>query len=366
MLSIVVNVKNGERYLARCLSSLNRFNDVVLLDNFSTDNTLEIAKSYPNVRVFQSEFLGMGKVRNLAASYAKNDWVLFVDCDEVLETKLVDILLVYPFTRGNLYCIYRKNYYDGKLIESSSWGNDWIKRLYNRNDTQLVENEVHDSFVDRLPLVKINGGSMFHFPYEKVSQLIDKMQFYSNLYAKQHYKKRKLPLWMIPFRAFFTFFKCYFLKRGFLAGYEGLIISVYNSVGVFSKYIKLYELERKSKFALAIKLDDMSQLSDLKQLLINQSQLSELVILLVNKNKINYNSKDIRLMEIGFISCCNVVHYTDDVEDALNQEIRIMPNISTIAYCTRVEDFKDAEFVAKIRFNVYSETQMSNVVFVTK
>ena len=230
----------------------------------------------------------------------------------------------------------------------------------------MVENEVHDSFVDKLPLVKINGGSMFHFPYEQVSQLIDKMQFYSNLYAKQHYKKRKLPLWMIPFRAFFTFFKCYFFKLGFLAGYEGLVISVYNAVGVFSKYIKLYELDRKEKFALAIKLDDINQLPDLKQRLTNQSQLSELVILLVNKNKLNYNTEDIRLMETGFISCCNVLHCIDDVEDVLNQEIQIMSNISSIAYCTRVEDFKDAEFVAKIRFNVYGAMQMSNVVFFIK
>ena len=191
MLSICINVKNGERYLARTLLSVREFEDVVLLDNYSKDNTVAIANKFSNVRVYQCEFTGMGNVRNLAASYAKHDWVLFVDCDEVLDSELVKILQDYDFKQKHIYNIYRKNFYNGACVESSSWGNDWIKRLYNRNDTKFANNQVHDNFIDDLPNVKIDGGFMYHFPYEMVSQLIDKMQFYSTLYAKQHFNKKK-------------------------------------------------------------------------------------------------------------------------------------------------------------------------------
>ena len=63
MISIVINVKNGAKYLERTLNALSRFEDVVLLDNYSSDNTIAIANSFNNVRVFEHEFCGMGKVR---------------------------------------------------------------------------------------------------------------------------------------------------------------------------------------------------------------------------------------------------------------------------------------------------------------
>lgn len=301
MLSIVVNVKNGERYLEQCLKSLAKFEDVVLLDNYSTDNTIEIAKSFSNVNVQQCPFQGMGKVRNIAASYAKNDWVFFVDCDEVLEPTLVDVLLNYKFQRGNIYNIYRKNYYDQKSIETSSWGNDWIKRLYNRQDTSFAENEVHDNFIDKLPNVKIHGGSMLHFPYECVEQLINKMQFYSTLYARQHYNKKFPKLWTIPFRAFLMFLKCYVLKRGFLDGYEGFVISSYNAMGVFSKYIKLYELYYKKNIGLALHIQATDSINDINMLfkfINNQTLLpSEVVII----HDVNYDIKSLESALINLV-----------------------------------------------------------------
>src|SRR5579863_6833733 len=191
-LSIVINVKNGEDTLGRCLSSLRKFSDVVVFDNYSTDKTIEIASSYPNVSIVQHEFCGMGKVRNLATAHAKNDWVLFVDCDEVLHPDLVQTVLSTDFVRGTIYLIKRQNYYANSLVNSSSWENDWIKRLFNRNDTRFVQNEVHESFEvnDQIKYKKITTGFIYHFPYRTVSELIHKMQFYSTLYAKQHFNKK--------------------------------------------------------------------------------------------------------------------------------------------------------------------------------
>lgn len=285
MLSIAINVRNGGKYLERCLNALTKFADVVLLDNHSTDNTLEIARGFSNVRIFHSEFLGMGRVRNLAASYTKNDWVLFVDCDEIVSPELANQLLNMNFEKNYIYRIYRKNFYDGYQVETSSWGNDWILRLYNKTDTQFIENEVHDSFImDNMQTRKIVDGFIYHFPYDAVSQLVDKMQFYSTLYAKQHFGKKKPKLYSLPLRAFIMFFKCYILKRGFLDGYEGLIISSYNAMGVFSKYIKLYELTYKINIALAININNLTQIDKLITQINLQTMLPFEVYFFVDSN----------------------------------------------------------------------------------
>lgn len=248
MLSIAINVKNGEKYLDKVLSALGQFDDIVLLDNYSTDNTIAIAKKYSNVRIFEHEFCGMGKVRNMVAGFAKYDWVFFVDSDEVVSQELVNTLLKTKFEDGYIYRILRYNFYDNFLVNTSSWGNDWILRLYNRNQTRFAENEVHDSFIQNgIKEKKLYGGVIYHFPYESVAQLIDKMQFYSTLYAKQNLAKKKVWLFTVPFRALFMFIKCYVLKRGFIDGYEGFLISSFNAIGVFVKYLKLYELSHKRK-----------------------------------------------------------------------------------------------------------------------
>lgn len=294
MLSIVINVKNGEQYLRRTLNALSKFEDIVLLDNYSTDNTIAIAKEFSNVRIFEHEFCGMGKIRNLASSYAKNDWVFFVDCDEITSPQLIEVLLSTKFKPGNIYRILRKNYYDGYRIDSSSWGNDWILRIYNKTETKFEENEVHDSFVkNSLQETKLHGGYMYHFPYDNVNKLIDKMQFYSSLYARQYFNKKKCNLALLPFRAFMMFFKCYILKRGFMQGYEGLAISSYNAMGVFSKYIKLYELSYKHTIGLAIYIKNIeNNILTTINYINEQTLLPHKVLFIIDDNNLRDTKQD--------------------------------------------------------------------------
>lgn len=334
MLSIAVNVKNGEQYLERTLNALSRFSDVVLLDNFSTDKTIEIAKSFPNVRIFEHEFCGMGKVRNMAANYAINDWVLFVDCDEILNQELVDTLLATKYVNGHIYRILRINYYDGYLVDSSSWGNDWILRLYNKTETRFEENEVHDSFVaNSLKETKLEGGYMYHFPYDRVNKLIDKMQFYSTLYAKQHFGKKTCNLYLLPFRAFMMFFKCYILKRGFMQGYEGLAISSYNAMGVFSKYIKLYELSYKRQIGLAFKIDvGKDETKNLIQYINEQTLLPQVVLVLIDNNELSVAEIDklAQNLKYNMVVPAKILTIVDNVTSTIKSGFDSYPELQNI------------------------------------
>jgi glycosyltransferase involved in cell wall biosynthesis len=355
MLSIVINVKNGENHLARCLDALSRFSDIVLLDNFSTDRTVGIAKQYSNVRTFEHEFCGMGRVRNIAAGYAKNDWLLFVDCDEVLHPKLVDYLLSADFKRGNLYAIKRRNYYANRFVDTSSWENDWVTRLYNRNDTSFAEDDVHESVKkNKLRLQKIKLGFIYHFPYNEVSGLIDKMQFYSTLYARQNFNKKRPTLYMIPFRAFCMFIKSYILKRGFMDGFEGFAISSYNAIGVFSKYIKLYELYYKRQLALAFMLNDVNGLDKVIAQINEQVLLPDLVFIFIEEqSEVSYQDIALELHKRLDNNLC--MPYTligevdQDISLVINSYLLNYPQINHAVYIEKISMLSDVNLFKKCK-----------------
>lgn len=302
-LSIIINVKNGEATLDRCLSALSRFNDIVVFDNYSTDKTLEIATKYSNVNIIQHEFCGMGKVRNLAAEHAKNAWILFVDCDEVVHPDLVDTLLSYRFSLGTVYSVLRHNFYSNMWVDSSAWENDWVVRVYNRHETKYTEARVHEGVIqDKLILKQIKPGFIYHFPYNSVSGLIDKMQTYSSWYANGHYPNKKPALWGIPFRALLMFLKCYILKRGFLDGFSGFAISSYNAIGVFSKYIKLYELYYNKVIGLVLFIDELGQLANLVKKINQQTFLPQYIYIMLAKDTLLADGQDKLIEYLGSLS----------------------------------------------------------------
>ena len=86
MISVTILTKNSEARLAQCLDALKGFDEVIVLDNGSTDQTLAIARQYPNVCVHEHPFLGFGKMRNLSVSFCKNDWILNLDADKLTQT----------------------------------------------------------------------------------------------------------------------------------------------------------------------------------------------------------------------------------------------------------------------------------------
>lgn len=240
-MSATIVVKDGEKYITECLDSLRLFDEVILLDNNSNDNTLKIAKRYKNVKIYHTDFIGFGSMKNLAVKYTRNDWILSIDSDEVLEGKLIEEIKKIELGKNLIYSISRKNLYRGEWIRACGWYPDFVSRIFNKNFTKFNDNEVHESLiVPKNGAVKRLTSHIRHYPFDNIQQLISKMDFYSTLWAKNNIKKSSSPLKAI-FRATWTFFRNYFFKRGFLYGYSGFIISYCNASGTFFKYMKLYE-----------------------------------------------------------------------------------------------------------------------------
>ncbi len=246
-ISVTILTKNSERYLARCLDALAEFDEILIVDNGSSDATLEIAARYHNVRVVEHEFTGFGPLKNFAVKEAKNDWIFSVDSDEVATPKLIDSIKELSFKDiENIYTVERLNHYRQKPVKCCGWYPDEVMRLFNRRFTSFSDAMVHESLIvpDGAKIVKLKG-ELLHYPFDSVESLIAKMQSYSTLYAEGS-DKPSSPAKAF-FRAAFAFFRNYILQRGFLCGYEGLLISVSNANGVFYKYMKLYERRREKK-----------------------------------------------------------------------------------------------------------------------
>jgi glycosyltransferase involved in cell wall biosynthesis len=245
-ISVSILTKNSERYLRRCLEALKYFEEVVILDNGSEDKTTVIASSFPNTKLVKSEFIGFGPLKNYAANLAKYDWILSVDSDEILTQELVEEISNLTLDKNTIYSIKRENHYDNKLVKGCGWYPDRVLRLYNKKTASYKDALVHESLVitDKIRVVQLDYP-IKHYAFNNASDLIEKMQLYSTLFAKENKGKIKSSIFKALLRSILTFVQSYFLKRGFLSGYEGLLISISNANGVFYKYIKLYEENKR-------------------------------------------------------------------------------------------------------------------------
>jgi len=241
MITATVLTKNAEKSLKKTLDSLVDFPEVLVLDSGSNDETLTIAKTYPNVQVHSSPFLGFGPMHNYAAKLATYDWILSIDADEELSKELADEILGEKLDPEKIYKIQRHNFFNGKHIKwCGGWHPDWVTRLYHRKETSFSEDLVHEK-VEPNDLEKQSfKNHLKHTPYLEMSDFLSKMQHYSTLFAEQN-QGQEGSIFEALLHSWFAFIKSYIFKRGFLGGKEGFIISMYNGHTTFYKYLKLAE-----------------------------------------------------------------------------------------------------------------------------
>ncbi len=242
VICVCILTKNSAATLPATLDSVRQFPEVLILDNGSKDETLDIAKMYPNVRIEKSPFLGFGPLKNWAASLAKYDWILSLDSDEVLSLALQQEIKALSLDPTLTYQIPRHNYYNGKRIRGCGWDPEKVARLYNRKSVSFANVQVHESLI--APHVSSLNSPLLHTPYRSTADFLAKMQHYSTLFALQHRGKKKSSHAKALGHAFFAFFRSFILKRGCFCGWEGFVISIYNANTAFYKYVKLWEANR--------------------------------------------------------------------------------------------------------------------------
>jgi len=240
-ISVTVLAKNSQKYIHEVLNSLASFGEVLLYDTGSKDATLEIAKQFANIKIIEAPFIGFGPTHNNATACAKNDWILSIDSDEIVTPELIQLLRQEKLDPCTVYSFPRHNYFNGKFIKWCGWYPDHQIKLYNRTKTCFSNDQVHESVIAKGLIQQILKAPIVHYSYGSIDDFLSKMHSYSTLFAKQNSGKKKSSLSKALTHGAFAFFKSYILKKGFLGGYEGFIISTYNSHTAYYKYLKLHE-----------------------------------------------------------------------------------------------------------------------------
>lgn len=245
--SVTILTKNSRKYLPQVLDSLRTFDEVLIYDNGSTDDTLEIAKAYPNVKIVLGIFEGFGPTHNKASSCAKHDWILSVDSDEVVTPEMAREIRETDLNEDAVYSFPRHNFFNGKFIRWCGWYPDRQYRLYNRLQTRFTDAQVHEAIIiSNMQHISLNSP-LIHYSYESIADFLSKMQSYSTLFAEQNKGKKSSSPFKALTHGIFAFIKSFFIKKGFMGGYEGFVISAYNAHTAFYKYLKLYEANAREK-----------------------------------------------------------------------------------------------------------------------
>jgi len=240
-LSVIIISKNEEENIRDCLLSVYWADEIVIVDSFSNDKTIEIAKEYTD-KVFQKEWMGYGRQKNLALEKATGDWVLNIDADERVTKELAqEIKEAIQKNQYDGYYIPNKAYFLGKWMRHSGWYPDYHLRLFKRGKGKFTERMVHEA-------VQVEGEKSYlkstinHFTAKSLSEYLRRMDKYAKLTIEE--KGGRAGWQKIFFHPLFTFFKMYIIKRGFLDGMHGLILDLCHSYYTFSKYARLWEKQK--------------------------------------------------------------------------------------------------------------------------
>lgn len=248
-ISALIITYNEERGISRCIDSLAPVSDeIVVIDSFSKDSTKKICIE-KGVRFVEHTFKGHIEQKNFALSQAKFDHVLSLDADEYLSDELISsILEIKEKWPAEAYRMNRLSTYGDKWIRRGNWYPDKKVRLWNKNLGGWGGRNPHDQVMLRHDVKPMHiKGDILHQAYAGCSEAINKIQAYSDIYAKQNAGYESSSVAKILFRSIFTFFKSYIIKRGIFDGFEGLMVAMAESNHTFYKYAKLYEANRKSK-----------------------------------------------------------------------------------------------------------------------
>jgi glycosyltransferase involved in cell wall biosynthesis len=247
MLSVAVITKNEARNIESCLSSVAWAQEIVVVDEFSSDGTVDMAKGF-GAKVYQESWKGFAGQKNSAVDKTTGDWVLSLDADERITLPLRQEI---EETTGRKeafpgYFIARKNFFSGQWIRHGGWYPDYSLRLFKKGSGRFEERVVHEKVVVQGATGYLKNP-MEHYTYRSVADYLIRMERYSRLAALEIAVAKRPPFWSaLILRPAFTFLNMYLLRGGFLDRKKGFFLAVSYAYYTFLKYYRFSEKDPDS------------------------------------------------------------------------------------------------------------------------
>ncbi len=247
-LSVVIITFNEAQRILQCLESVRPVADeIIVLDSYSTDDTVMLAEQ-AGARVHRQAFRGYGVQKNDANRLAAHDWILSLDADEVLTPELAAAILDLKHNGPgtDAYTIPRLNNYLGKWLRHGGWYPDAKIRLFNRTKGSWKALSVHEFWE---PAASARTGRlahhMLHYTMATFQQQLQKIERYTELSSRYAVDRGKtislLKAVLVPY---WTFFRRFILQMGFLDGYEGYLMC---KMAAMEKWLKYHKIRKYSR-----------------------------------------------------------------------------------------------------------------------
>lgn len=250
-ITIAIMAKNEEKRIRPCLESVKWADEVLVLDDESTDATAQIAESY-GARVIKRKLDIEGRHRNFLYSHAKNEWVLSLDADEHVTPELAkEITDTLQSAKDQFagYAIPMKNFIGTRWIKTAGYYPSARLKMYKRDKFKYEESGVHPrAFLDG-PCGRLNEH-ILHYSFRDFSHFITKFNRETDLEAEKWIQdKRKMSFGLALFKATDRFFRAFLTKKGYKDGFLGFILSCFSSWYQLVTYAKYWEMKQKNRLA---------------------------------------------------------------------------------------------------------------------
>ncbi|MCF6287806.1 MAG: glycosyltransferase family 2 protein [Proteobacteria bacterium] len=246
-ISAVMICYNNQETIKQCITSLSFADEIIVLDSYSTDNTLEILKLL-KCTVQQQKFKGYWQQKQDVINLASHDWVVLLDSDEFLTQQAQDAIKTWQQSKADAdaYKLPRREWVFWQWSSNWTHMNTFI-RLFDKTKASMSQDLVHESIKTTGKVATLNAV-IKHYSETSINIKLTKINHYSALAAQQKFAQGKrvhpLKLGLYPI---WYFFKQYFIRRQIFNGTAGFINAKLNSKYAFLKYAKLYELNKTSK-----------------------------------------------------------------------------------------------------------------------
>ena len=252
-ITAIIPTFNEQANIKEAIESVLWCDEVIVVDSFSTDKTIEIVKSFPQVRLLQREYEYSASQKNWTIPQASHSWIFLLDADErptpELVTEIKDV--VKKGTKYSGFWIYRRNNFMGKRIDYSGWQSDKVIRLFKKDECKYQNKHVHAE-IEAKGEISILKNKLIHYTYLDLASYLKKADRYTTWGAFDRYNKfqksgRKIGLLYLFFRPFGRFLRHYFWRLGILDGTHGFVVSALAAYNVFIRAVKIWRLQAGEK-----------------------------------------------------------------------------------------------------------------------
>jgi glycosyltransferase involved in cell wall biosynthesis len=246
--SLIIIARNAEKELPEMLDSVAAWiSEIVAVINDCTDNTRAVLESY-GARVYEHAWAGYADQKNRALSYCTHPWVLSLDADEVCTPELVEAYQKI-INENDLKITGVENprctHFLGKWIRHGDWYPDRVLRLFRREGAYFEGGQIHERIVLPGNTIRLKAD-LLHYSFPSIESQLLKIPPYSTAFAKQaHERGKRFSACSAVFRALWRFVRGYFVKLGFLDGYAGFYIALYQTYFTLYRYTRLKEIADK-------------------------------------------------------------------------------------------------------------------------